>query len=75
MAKETYYLLDLVEGVTVHVSGMPVVLPQWQKRPTIMAKETYYLLDLIEGVTVHVSGVPIEPLKNPAANLAVEAAR
>ena len=24
MAKETYYLLDLVEGVTVHVSGVPV---------------------------------------------------
>ena len=40
-----------------------------------MAKETYYLLDLVEGVTVHVSGVPVEPLKNPAANLAVEAAR
>ena len=33
-----------VEGVTVHDCCMPVVLPQWQKRPTTMAKETHYLL-------------------------------
>jgi len=37
-----------VEGVTVHDCCMPVVLPQWQKRPTTMGKETCYRLDLVE---------------------------